>query len=375
MHYRIISERDKIEILGAFRLAYIARPFDEEVVPEGRSDTKFRIMVENHGMCEEVVLTIYETPDVHINGRDPFYSEVSTRYAAHVAQKLVSCQDREGAPVNAAVPSPYHTMDTERPFIRRSFDGVEKVVAITPFIAKAKEKMDVIDTEQAGRSLAAMHVAAEDFTGITLPSNFGPGHFRTVYQALQDQRESVVAKLSANLGMSMQQAALFLERTGDLLKRIMTKWEAVSPNLTTGWINGDYFPDNVLTSRDGKFVTVDLGMVCQDKLLYDLAIGMNAWSFSGHECDRAAAATFLAGYHSVKELTPPELEALPIAAAVAGLRWTMSRMGKVMRDFPTRSPVDALNQALFWEMFLDQGRRIHLSACYSSDDLRDLVLA
>ncbi|NDF13071.1 MAG: hypothetical protein EB060_09710 [Proteobacteria bacterium] len=368
MHYRTLSEAEKIEILGQFGLIYLRRAFEDEVIPEGRSDTKFRFMVDNHSKKEEVVLTIYETPDVHINGREPFYAEASTRYAAHVAQKLIDMKDRDGNPVRAALASPYQTMDTAMPFIHRLFGGVEKVVTITPFIERARDTMDASDTREAGRALAAMHRAAEDFTEITLPNNFGPAQLRGAFAAFTHERETMVQKLSVHLGMSNDQASLFMDRTATLLDKILTAWDAIAPKLATGWINGDYFPDNTLPSRDGKFITFDLGMICQDTLIYDVAIGMNAWSFSGAECDRAQAAMFLAGYNNVKEITPPELDALPLAAAVAGIRWTMSRMGKLMDDLPTRSPVDSLNQARFWEIFIDQGQRIELSGTATISD-------
>ena len=97
--------------------------------------------------------------------------------------------------------------------------------------------------------------------------------------------------------------------------------------LPTGLIHADLFPDNVFF-MDGRFsAAIDFYFACEDAFAYDLAICLNAWCF---EVDGAfnvtAARALVAGYQSLRPLSPVERFGLPILAHGAAMRFFLTRL-------------------------------------------------
>ena len=62
-------------------------------------------------------------------------------------------------------------------------------------------------------------------------------------------------------------------------------------------------------------------------LAYDLAIMLNAWCFEADvNFNIAKARALLAGYQSVRPMSAAEIEALPILAAGAAMRFLTTRL-------------------------------------------------
>src|SRR5262249_39848063 len=98
-------------------------------------------------------------------------------------------------------------------------------------------------------------------------------------------------------------------------------------DLPAGIIHADLFPDNVFF-RDGRLSGfIDFYFACTDILAYDIAICLNAWCF---EADGAYNATkgrlLLAHYQRERALSAAELEALPLLARGAALRFLLTRL-------------------------------------------------
>ena len=97
--------------------------------------------------------------------------------------------------------------------------------------------------------------------------------------------------------------------------------------LPVGLIHADLFPDNVFF-MDGRFsAAIDFYFACEDAFAYDLAICLNAWCF---EVDGAfnvtAARALVAGYQSLRPLSPVERFGLPILAHGAAMRFFLTRL-------------------------------------------------
>lgn len=98
-------------------------------------------------------------------------------------------------------------------------------------------------------------------------------------------------------------------------------------DLPTGVIHADLFPDNVFF-LDGKLSgLIDFYFACNDLLAYDLCICLNSWCFeSQREFNATKGLHMIAGYQSVRPLTDTEIEALPILARGAALRFLLTRL-------------------------------------------------
>ena len=92
-------------------------------------------------------------------------------------------------------------------------------------------------------------------------------------------------------------------------------------------IHADLFPDNVFFARHALTGIIDFYFACVDIVAYDVAICLNAWCF---EPDGAfnitKARLMLAAYRSERPFTARELEALPLLARGAALRFLLTRL-------------------------------------------------
>jgi homoserine kinase type II len=98
-------------------------------------------------------------------------------------------------------------------------------------------------------------------------------------------------------------------------------------DLPRGIIHADLFPDNAFFQGDRLTGIIDFYFACVDVIAYDLAVCLNAWCF---EPDGAfnitKARQLLAAYRAEREFTPSELEALPLLARGAALRFLLTRL-------------------------------------------------
>ena len=94
-----------------------------------------------------------------------------------------------------------------------------------------------------------------------------------------------------------------------------------------GVIHADLFPDNVFFQGTELTGIIDFYFACVDIIAYDLAICLNAWCF---EPDGAfnitKARQMLAAYRAERPFTGRELEALPLLARGAALRFLLTRL-------------------------------------------------
>lgn len=97
--------------------------------------------------------------------------------------------------------------------------------------------------------------------------------------------------------------------------------------LPRGIIHADLFPDNVLFTGSQLTGVLDLYDACEDTLLYDVAITLNAWcrSASG-ELDPHRSEAFLQHYQQQRPFTVQEQEHWPLMRRFAAMRFWLGRL-------------------------------------------------
>ncbi len=162
---------------------------------------------------------------------------------------------------------------------------------------------------EVGTAMARMHVATEDFT-MTRANALSVDSWRPLFQSCRDQADKVWAGI------------------GDTLDTELAVLEAEWPQtLPTGVIHADLFPDNVFFLGKALSGVIDFYFACTDCLAYDVAICLNAWCFEQDgSFNVTKARRFLAGYCEVRPFTDAELNALPLLARGAAMRFLLTRL-------------------------------------------------
>jgi len=159
-----------------------------------------------------------------------------------------------------------------------------------------------------GRALAEMHAAAADFS-LTRANALGLAGCRPLSDRFAAEADTIEPGLHADIATELS----ILER-------------AWPHDLPRGVIHADLFDDNVFFIGDELSGLIDFYFACNDALAYDIAVCLNAWCFdASFRFDIAKGRALLAGYQSVRTLTPAEREALPLLARGAALRFLLTR--------------------------------------------------
>ncbi len=131
-------------------------------------------------------------------------------------------------------------------------------------------------------------------------------------------------KLFAAIGEAHKLEPGMAGEIGAELESLGAQWPA---NLPQGVIHADLFPDNVFFLDGQVSGLIDFYFACNDLLAYDLAICMNAWCFElDHAFNVTKARALLDGYNSVRPLGAGEVEALPVLAKGAAMRFLLTRL-------------------------------------------------
>lgn len=160
-----------------------------------------------------------------------------------------------------------------------------------------------------GTALAQLHQAGEGFA-LTRRNALSVGGWRPLYEACLGRADSVQAGLCADI-----------ERELDFLEK---HWPR---DLPTGVIHADLFPDNVFFLGKDLSGLIDFYFACNDMFAYDVAVCINAWCFEPDgSLNVTKARALLSGYQSVRRFTAEEIDAIPILARGASLRFLLTRL-------------------------------------------------
>jgi homoserine kinase type II len=159
-----------------------------------------------------------------------------------------------------------------------------------------------------GQAMARLHLAGQNFS-LRRANALGLSGWYPVYARFKDHADEI----APGLGITIEQE----------LEHLASHWPT---DLAQGVIHADLFPDNVFFLGDQLSGLIDFYFACNDALIYDVAIALNAWCFeSDHSFNMTKGQALLKGYQAIRGIQPEERQALPLLARAAALRFLLTR--------------------------------------------------
>lgn len=278
--YTKISDLQLSELLDSYD---IGRAIELKAIEQGIENSNYFLTTEQG----KYVLTIYEK---RVNQLElPFYLGLMD----HLAHKNIPC------------PTPIKTKDGKN---LASVNG--RPCAIVSFIkGQSTGFIRNVHLEELGKNMAKMHIAASDFT-MKRENNFALKDWGGLFNSVKERADELKKGLKNEIE--------------DELGNLSVNWPS---SLYSGIVHADLFPDNVFFEKDRLVGIIDFYFACNDYLMYDLAICLNAWCFeNNNEFNVTKAKILLSSYNQVRKISEEELQALPILARGAAMRFLLTRL-------------------------------------------------
>ena len=270
--------------LNAFLAAYeIGQAVDLQGITEGVENSNYLLLTARG----RFILTLYER---RVDPADlPFFLGLMD----HLAARGVPCP----TPVHALDGAALHNLCGRPAAVVSFLDGI------------SPRRVQAGHCAALGKALAQLHLAGVSFP-MTRPNALSVSGWRPLFDACRPDADRVLAGLEVEI-----------ERE---LAAIEREWPE---DLARGIIHADLFPDNVFFQGDRLTGIIDFYFACNDIVAYDLAICLNAWCFEPDGAFNVTKARqMLAAYRAERPFTPRELDALPLLARGAALRFLLTRL-------------------------------------------------
>jgi homoserine kinase type II len=162
---------------------------------------------------------------------------------------------------------------------------------------------------EVGHALARMHLAGADFP-LRRANALSIEGWRSLFRAAEARADEVAPHLR--------------EESAAELSFVETHWPKELPS---GVIHADLFNDNVFFLGEKLSGLIDFYFACSDALAYDLAICLSAWCFEpDNEFNVSKGRAMISAYERLRPLGETEIEALPLLARGAALRFMLTRL-------------------------------------------------
>jgi homoserine kinase type II len=162
---------------------------------------------------------------------------------------------------------------------------------------------------EVGRALARMHLAGAEFP-LSRVNALSVDGWPALFHGSEARADEVAPQLR--------------EESAAELGFLRANWPR---GLRAGVIHADLFNDNVFFLGERLSGLIDFYFACTDALAYDLAICLSAWCFEPDNAFNVSKGrAMISAYECVRPLEPAEIEALPILARGAALRFMLTRL-------------------------------------------------
>jgi|TARA_R110002072_G_scaffold37226_3_gene109161 homoserine kinase type II len=278
--YTDVSDNDLRAFLANFDLGEV---IGFKGIAEGVENTNFILQTDR----QSYILTLYEK---RVDPGDlPFFIGLME----HLAQRGIVC------------PTP--VPDRSGKILHQLNDRPAAVISFLPGLWP--RRIHPFHCRELGAQLARMHLAGQDFA-LTRANALSIDGWRELLDATVDRADEVQPGLA--------------RRLGDELTALEAAWPTELPQ---GVIHADLFPDNVFFRDDRLTGLIDFYFACNEFYAYDIAICLNAWCFEPDGAFNVTKARrLLQAYREVRPLSEAELQALPLLARGAALRFLLTRL-------------------------------------------------
>jgi homoserine kinase type II len=162
---------------------------------------------------------------------------------------------------------------------------------------------------EVGEALARMHMAGADFS-LKRPNALSLPGWPPLFRAAEARADEIAPHLREEIAAELN----FLQ----------THWPKSLPG---GVIHADLFNDNVFFLGEKLSGLIDFYFACNDALAYDLAICLSAWCFEPDNAFNVSKGrAMISAYERLRPLGEAEIEALPLLARGAALRFMLTRL-------------------------------------------------
>src|SRR5437762_4642538 len=278
--YTDVAAEDLTQFLAGYALGEL---LSYKGIAEGVENSNFLV----HTSRGHYILTLYEKRVAA--GDVPFFLELME----HLAARGITC------------PQPVHNRSGER---LGKLCG--RPAAIVTFLdGMWIRRPDSRHCAALGEALARLHLAGTDFPR-KRKNALSVAGWRPLYQQAAERADTVQRDLRATIEKE--------------LSHLEKAWPR---DLPQGVIHADLFPDNVFFLGDKLSGLIDFYFACTDTLAYDVAICLNAWCFEpDHSYNVTKGRDLLKAYIKARPLSAAELDALPLLARGAALRFLLTRL-------------------------------------------------
>jgi homoserine kinase type II len=278
--YTAVSDQE----LAGFLADYdIGRAVSFKGIAEGVENSNYFLLTESG----PYILTLYEK---RVAPEDlPFFLGLME----HLADRGIVC------------PTPIHGRDG---VVLRTLCG--RPAAITSFLSGVWPLRPApVHCAPLGTALAKMHIAGLDYS-IRRENALSVAGWRKLFAETHTRADEVTPGLAGELKAELEEVA--------------GRWPA---DLPQGVIHADLFPDNVFFEDGTLTGLIDFYFACNDFLAYDLAVCLNAWCFEPDASFNITKARLMINaYREVRPCSAAELDALPLLARGAALRFLLTRL-------------------------------------------------
>ena len=277
-----ISKRDVKSIERKFNLGKI---ISFKGIKKGIENTNYLLRIKN----KKFILTIFEK---RVQKKDlPFFMNLMDKLNNH----KINC--------------PKPQKNKKENFL---ISIKKKPASIVSFVeGKDKLNLKIKDCYEIGKNIAKLHGASKKIK-LYRKNSISLGYWSKILKKIGNRYKSIDVNLN------------------DLMKKTLLETKRKWPkNLPAGIIHGDLFIDNIFFKNNKFFGYIDFYFACNDFLMYEIAICINALCFDKKRrkfiFNKKKSKNLLRGYSRIRKFSKNEKKSLNLLCKGAALRYLLTR--------------------------------------------------
>lgn len=187
----------------------------------------------------------------------------------------------------------------------------DRHAALFPFVrGTSTTSPGIRNCRQVGRILAQLHHDGSDFTGPRHENALGLNGWNELFNKCKDDINDIVPGIR--------------EEIEQVLENCTRQWPT---DLPRGICHTDLFTDNVLFSNDQIGAVIDFYFACEELLIYDLAVTINAWSISPFgSFYYSNSRAVIKGYEELRPISDGERAHFLLMMQASAVRFLLTRL-------------------------------------------------